>query len=258
MELDNRAVALDTREAEISAREFAVGKEGERVDLEREAVRGREVVVEGREAGLRYSAVEQRRLEGWMRRLEEREGRVGEAERNERERIAVREGVVGRREVLVGERERRVEEMFRNREEAVGRRERIVDEVRESVLRERADMLVRIKAERAEFWTHQQRLSAVVAAETEALLAEQARLRTEFLGGAAEARREVEEMKQAVDGVREGVASVVAERQFGKEFGQLSLAELDISTDVSPEDTNHVPSPSDGSQDVIPAERKPA
>lgn len=202
MELDNRSVEIEARERALAVekRRFEKGLEERRNELEdgRRRLGEREAGLIAREASLRYSAVEQMTLHAWSGELERREKRVGDAENAEKERIAARIAQLGRRESAVEDRERRVDAAFRDREDVLHRRETAADAVREALNRQRAEAMLQIEGERSQFWAHQQKLSAVVAAETEALLAEQARLRTEFDGEAAAARAALRDMSDAV------------------------------------------------------------
>lgn len=198
MELDNRALELERHETILADRERAAVEAKGKTDRAEEAVRKRERMLQAREASLKYSAVEQGRLHAWVRKLEERERRVGQAEEAEKDRIAARVATVARRELLMAEKERRLDASMQEREIALERREAVVNRLREGAERERAEAMLAIEAERSRFWAHQQRLSAVVATETEVLIGEQASLRDEFEAEAEAARKALREMSETV------------------------------------------------------------
>lgn len=198
LELDNRALAVERDEAHLVEKQCRLEEKERQINRAISGVGERETLLAAREAGLKYSAVEQKRLHDWASRLEQRERRVGDAELREKERIADRIATVTKRELLVSVRERRIEAAIKEREATLERRESVAKSLLESVEKRRADALLRIEAERQQFWEHQQKLSAVVAAETEDLLAEQIRLRTEFEGEAAAARRALKMMTDSV------------------------------------------------------------
>lgn len=235
MELDNRALELERDETAVAERERASDSVRVAADEAKVAARETEKRLEAREASLRYSAVEQSRLHDWAKQLEEREIRVGDAETAEKERIAARIAAVARRELLVAERERRVDAALQEREVTLARREAGAEAVQETLNRQRSEAMLQLEAERAEFWTHQQKLSAVVAAETEALLAEQAKLRTEFEGEAAAARKALREMadsvvsmKLRIEDAQTAIRAMGNNNDFADELARLTLNELEI------------------------------
>lgn len=202
MELDNRALDLDNRESNFqSTRSQFDARHAQRqrtLDQASRQVSQKETALLAREASLKYSAVEQMRLHAWSRELEKREARLGEAESAEKERIAARVAAVTRRELLAAEKETRLDTVMKQREADVLRREKAVEAVAQTLERQRSEALLQIEAERSQFWAHQQKLSAVVAAETETLLSEQAALRKQFETEALEAKLATRQMLEQV------------------------------------------------------------
>lgn len=234
LRLDNRALELERRDLCLRERELHL------VDRERAlrtavaAVRERETVVAAREAGFRYSVVEQDALCNWERRLEKREEDLCQAEAIERKRVAEREAAVEKREASLGERQRSVSDALKEREAAVAEREAQAHCLIEGAERKRAEALMRIEVERELFWAHQRKLSAVVAAQVDALLEDQRSLRAQFEGEAAEARRALREMAAGVALIRgrveraaNGVAKEVrAVTRLGERLDALSVGEV--------------------------------
>lgn len=202
LEADNRDEEAEQRAQVVHAaatrlEEFRAQR-AEAVEARARDITVREANVAAREAGLRYSAVEQMRLHAWARELEAREKRIGEAENAEKDRIQARRQTLDSRERVVEAREKRIDVALREREATLRHREVALEEARDALDRERAEAALTLESERSQFWTHQQKVSAVVAAETEALLAEQARLRTEFEADAANARKLLQDMQTAL------------------------------------------------------------
>lgn len=231
LEIDNRALHVAHREASVTAAQRRLdqwcSERSLSADRERAVLAERETALITREASLRYSAVEQARLHDWSRQLETREARISDAESAERERIAQRIAAVAKREVVVAERERRVDTAFQEREAELAKQQAAVQTLRDKVLRERSEMLLQIESERAAFWAHQQKLSGVVAAETETLLAQQARLKWEYERDAAVAKRALKEMTDTLTQLRAEVDSRTEQRTDGKLAS--ALADLNIS-----------------------------
>lgn len=202
LEIDNRALQLEQKQAaNLAAQKKLDNDMAQRTaTLEQDAARLREkeITLAAREASLRYSAVEQNRLQTWSKELQKRENRIGEAEEAEKERISARVAAVAKREILVDEKERRIETTLQERELTLARMEAAVDAMRDNLNRQRAEAMLQLEAERSHFWAHQQKLSAIVAAETDALLAEQAKLREEFDKEADAARKALTEMSSEV------------------------------------------------------------
>lgn len=239
MELDNRALELERDETAVAERERAAASARVAADEARADARERGKRLEAKEASLTYSAVEQSRLYDWAKRLEARERRVGDAETAEKERIVARIAAVARRELLVAERERRIDAALQEREVSLATREAAAEAVQETLNRQRSEAMLQLEAERAEFWAHQQKLSAVVAAETEALLAEQARLRTEFEGEAAAARKALREMadsvinmKLKIEDAQIAIGAMKNDNDFAGELARLRLNEFEIQEEV--------------------------
>lgn len=78
-------------------------------------------------------------------------------------------------------------------------REREVAGAWESIKKAKAGLRLELEKERVEFWMHQQKLSAVVAGETEALVRDQERLRDEFEAEAPAARAALRKMGAQVE-----------------------------------------------------------
>ncbi|CAN8076087.1 unnamed protein product [Agarophyton chilense] len=206
MQLDNRALEIDIRERAVvdaQTRHHTLVTQREqdfrrcRAEIDR-----KEQEILAKEASLKYSTLQQAHLHQWSNRLEKRENETKKALGKENERISTRLAKVVDRELLAAEKERHFETACQRREEELKRREAAAELLADALQKQRKEAADQIQRERTQFWKHQQKLSAVVSREIDALLTEQAKLRHQFEQDATATSNTLRAMAKAVDGVK--------------------------------------------------------
>lgn len=217
MEVENRETALNLKDGRLKEErrknEAEFSQRLRDVERRENTLRRTEVELSGRLSGLKYSAVEEERLICWAQELAKREHRVSERERDVEK--SERDGVwaLEERERKIAAQEREKERTLQNRAAQISKRELEVEVGKQALERERKQASRTRQAEEDNFWAHQKKVSAVVAAETDALLAEQARLRSKFEKETKAARTLLRKMQDEI--LRLEVESGGKERENG-------------------------------------------
>ncbi|PXF41099.1 hypothetical protein BWQ96_09203 [Gracilariopsis chorda] len=232
MQLDNRALELDMREravmdAQVRQQNVHVQQQRE-LASQRAEIDKRERDVLAKEASVKYSTLQQAQLHQWSKRLEKEQNVLRLSRSAEEQQLATKLDMVSKRDRFIAEKERRLEADFQKREEELERREAAADLLAEALQKQRKEALTQIQEERTEFWKQQQRLSAVVSREIDALLDEQAKLRRQFEHDAIVANDTLRSMARAMKDVSVSV---------GAESNQLNVASASVDSSSHQEST---------------------
>lgn len=202
LENENAKSALDLREEKLRKRELQVEEGLKRrmreVEERENVLKKREIEIRGRMTGMSYSAVEEERLLNWAQGLARREEEIAKRERGieERERDSVYR--LQMREKGLREKEREKERGLQNRAAYLAKRELEVQMGKQALEREKKETGRERQIEEDKFWAHQKKISAVVAAETNALLEEQSKMRKKFEEEIANSREVLRKLQDKI------------------------------------------------------------
>ena len=202
LENENAKSALDLREEKLRKRELQVEEGLKRrmreVEERENVLKKREIEIRGRMTGMSYSAVQEERLLNWAQGLARREEEIAKRERGieERERDSVYR--LQMREKGLREKEREKERGLQNRAAYLAKRELEVQMGKQALEREKKETGRERQIEEDKFWAHQKKISAVVAAETNALLEEQSKMRKKFEEEIANSREVLRKLQDKI------------------------------------------------------------